>query len=565
MITLFNKFLNTLVNNLYCYIFVFLIVALSFLPMINALKCGFVNLDDNIYIYENSLIRHLSWNTFFNFFSGNIGQYPPLVMFIYSVIYHYFELNPFYYHFVNLLLHTCNSVLVFIFIYRFHHKLIAATITGLLFAVHPLHVESVVWATELKDVLYTFFFIGGLLAYQSYSFTNKKIKYLIISFFFFVFSCFSKGMAVVFPLILLLIDYLIDGKINWKKLPGKIPFFVFALFWGYLTFITQNETGAVGHINSVAQRLFIACYGFLFYIVKMVVPINLSVFYPAKIQAGVSLPFIYLVSPVFLLMLILIVLYFAKYSHIIIFGFLFYLFTVILILQLIPVGFQVTAERYFYLSSVGLFMIVGYMIDYCIRYFKKHKYIILGVSGIVILLLAIKTDRQTKIWKNSLSLWNNALYDAGNYSDYAFVYTNRGDAYGNLGDYNSALRDYSKAIELDPGFENALNNRGVIKGILRDYEGAKIDFDAVLALHPDYVKALNNRGNIYRFLGDFPHAFQDFSKAITIKPDYWDAYLNRGIISYFSGNLFSACADWKKIKNAGSPIADELLLKYCNY
>ncbi len=542
-----------------------LIALFSCLAMWNSIYNGFVNYDDNIYIYENPAIRNFSIHGLMTFFSGNVGQYPPLVMIIYTTLHYYFKLDPLPYHTVNLALHVLNSLLVFLFIYNFDKRLIAALVAGLLFGVHPLHVESVAWATELKDVLYTFFFLLGLLAYQRYQLPFAKRKYLIFALLLFILSCFSKGMAVVFPLILLLMDYFKTQKISRKQLKEKIPFFVVAIAWGLITFITQQSMGATSSSDSISwfQRFFIASYGALFYIRKMFLPTELTAFYAFPINAGGSLPLIFYITPLIILVLCAAVYFSGKYRKALSFGLLFYIVNLLLVLQIIPVGMAVTADRYFYLSSVGLFFLAGFTIDTILEIKPKLKSSVLSAFVMITALLAVSTHTQVKTWENSISLWNNVVKDAGSFPGYALAFTNRGDARSDEQDFDGAIQDYNTAIRLNPMYIDAYNNRGLIKGLHRDYLGAKQDFDEAIRIRPDYAKAYNNRGNANRYLGDLAGALNDFNMAISIKPTYMDAYLNRGIIQYLSGNDMAACGDWMKVQQSGSKAADQLLNDYC--
>ena len=379
-----------------------LIVLATLLSFGTVVRNGFVNFDDNIFIYENESIRNFSVSGIFSFFTGNIGQFPPLVLTIFTVLYHFFSLDPLPYHVVNLGLHVLNSLLVFLFAYRFDKRMLAALVAGMLFGIHPLHVESVAWATELKDVLYSFFFLLGLLGYQKYRLEEGKRKYLLYSLIWFMLSCLSKGMAVVFPLVLLVIDYFILGRISRKELLEKIPFFGIALIWGLMTFVTQQSLGAVDGSNSISyfQRIFIAAYGILFYLVKLVMPLNLSAYYPFPFPSGGVLPWYFYITPLIVILLGIGVYFSGKFRKILLFGLLFYLINLLLVIQLIPVGMAVVGERYFYLSSVGLFLVMGIGIDQLIIFKPGLRTVTLIFLVIVTTGLALLSNKQVKVWEN---------------------------------------------------------------------------------------------------------------------------------------------------------------------
>lgn len=544
---------------------VLLVAVFTWFTYQSSLWNGFVNYDDNLYIYENKDIQSLSWNNVLGFFSGNVGQYPPLTMIFFSLIYHLLGPEPTSFHVISLVLHVLNSLLVFLFIYRFDRRVLAAFVGGLLFGLHPMHVESVAWATELKDVLYTAFFLGGLLAYQSYQKAPHKRKFLFYSFVLFLFSCLSKGMAVVFPFVMILMDYYQSGRISRKQWIEKVPFFALSLTWGFLTLLTQQSMGALDGGSAVSgfDRIFIFFYGILSYLAKTLYPMNLSVFYPFPIAPGGGLPISIYLSVVGVILLGTVIYFAKRFRRILLFGAFFFLANLVLVLQLIPVGMAITADRYYYLSSVGLFFIFGYMLEELISHYPRLRTGLLSVMVCLLAGFASLTNSQLKTWENSVALWNKVLEKPGPYKGYALAYTNRGDAFADRNDFDAAIRDYDKALELNPEYVDALNNRGMIKGLKQQYAEAKQDFDAALAIRPDFAKALNNRGNANRFLGDAGAALADFDKAISIKPDYLDAYINRGIILYLVGDTLAACRDWKKVREAGSGAADQLLMDYC--
>ena len=542
-----------------------LIALVTWVTLGSVLNNGFINYDDNIYIYENPAIRDFTFGGMVSFFSGNLGQYPPLVMMVFSTIHHFSGLDPLPYHAVNLAFHILNSMLVFLFVYRFDKRILAALIAGILFGIHPLHVESVAWATELKDVLYTFFFLLGILAYQRYPVSGERRKYLFPAFFWFLLSCLSKGMAVVFPLVLLLMDYFRTGKITAKHWIEKVPFLALSVLYGIITYMAQQKMGATAGSDAISwfQRVLIAFYGLVFYAWKFIVPTGLTAFYAFPVRNEQLQPLLIYISPLIVALVAFAAWFTGKYRRVITFGLLFYLLNLLLVLQIIPVGMAITADRYFYLSSIGLFMITGFVIDQLIREKPKLKGSLLSATVMLLALLAVSANSQLKTWENSVALWNNVLKDAGSYPGYALAFTNRGDAQADLQDYESAVQDYTTAIRLNPSYVDAYNNRGLIRGISRDYQAAKADFDEAIRLHPDFVKAYNNRGNANRYLGNMQAALDDFTRAVTLKPDYWDAYLNRGMVQYLAGNQQAACADWKKVQSSGSTVADRLLLDYC--
>jgi hypothetical protein len=218
------------------YSVILLLFIISIVTFSPSLKNEFIDTwDDGVYVVNNQLLRDVSWQGILNIFKFNdefqrlTNNYHPITTFSLALNYQMSALNPSSYHLTNVITHGFNAILVFIFIYFLSKKRIwPAIFAGLLFSIHPMHVESVSWISERKDVLYTFFFIAGLISYLKYL-EDGKIWKLLITLILFIFSCLSKAMAVPFPFVLLLIDYFQRRKFSMKLIYEKIPFIVIAI------------------------------------------------------------------------------------------------------------------------------------------------------------------------------------------------------------------------------------------------------------------------------------------------------------------------------------------------
>ena len=207
-------------NNLAILLGILLVSFFSYMPVF---QNGFVNWDESIYIQDNLLIRSLNLKDIFSTFQ--IGNYHPLTMLVYAIEYKLFGLNETGYHTVNLLLHILNVFLVYQLIILLSDKLIVAQVAALLFGIHPIHVESVAWAAELKDLLYTAFFLGSYIYYLKFL-KNNKNKYYLLSLLLFLLSLLSKAMAASLPILLILTDYFLGRKANSKTFLEKAPYFI---------------------------------------------------------------------------------------------------------------------------------------------------------------------------------------------------------------------------------------------------------------------------------------------------------------------------------------------------
>ncbi|HKB43192.1 MAG TPA: hypothetical protein VKC90_02345, partial [Chitinophagaceae bacterium] len=266
----------------YFGLFIILLIALiAFLP---ALKAGFV-WDDKNYIQNNPGLHSINLKEIFS--SYVLGNYHPLTMLSLAIEYHFWGLNEAGYHIINVLLHLLNVILVFYAIFLLSNKTGVALIAALLFGIHPLHVESIAWASELKDLLYTFFFLASYIFYLKYIKSNKN-KFLFYALLLFMFSLLSKAMAVSLPLLLLLTDYFKGRKINMTILLEKLPFFILAVIFGVVAIHAQKSSHSIQDINifTFPQRIIFASYGFITYLLKLLVPSHLSAYYPYPIRSG---------------------------------------------------------------------------------------------------------------------------------------------------------------------------------------------------------------------------------------------------------------------------------------
>ena len=330
---------------LFCLLAAVVVITLiSFSP---AIDNSFINQDDNIYVFDNADIgkpvpEAIAYFLGPHYFSGN---YIPLTMTAYALAWHKAGTQPEFYHTLNIFIHLLNVVLVFGLVYLLSRKKAGvAAIVSLFFGIHPMHVESVAWASELKDVLYTFFFLAGLIAYYKYCeraceklhpetginlkpgeqnpFIKNGYGLLLITFVCFVFSVLSKPAAIIFPVVLLLFDFYRvrpSGKIIWLE---KLPFFMVSVIFGIIVIKAQQADDLISDQYPLAQRLIFASYALLAYLVKFILPVNLSNFYPYPPLADGHLPYLYYIAPVAVVLLFYGIYRTLKYTRLVAFGFL---------------------------------------------------------------------------------------------------------------------------------------------------------------------------------------------------------------------------------------------------
>ncbi|MCL2878308.1 MAG: hypothetical protein FWF13_05960, partial [Acidobacteria bacterium] len=285
-----------------------LIILVTALAYSNSLDNGFVNWDDDTHVYANQDIRNLDGLAIRTFFTSYyLNMYAPVTMISYALDYKIGGLDPAVYHRTNLIIHLFNVALVFFFLYRLTGQKAVAVISALFFGIHPLHVESVAWISERKDLLYVFFYLGGLIAWTGRRDGKRPQTCYFLALFLFLLSLLSKSAAVTFPLILILIDfyrgrrsphsYDTAGKITLiKNHLDKIPFFLLAIAFGALSLLSQKVIGSeVDYVAgyTIIDRVFLGAYAFTFYLVKSIFPWKLSALHPMPMKPDGFLPVSY--------------------------------------------------------------------------------------------------------------------------------------------------------------------------------------------------------------------------------------------------------------------------------
>lgn len=590
------------------------LAVVTFIVFLPSLKCEFTNWDDGTYVTENPMIWKLDGESIKEIFTKSISlNYHPLTMLSLAIDYSIGKLDPYSYHLNNVIIHILNSLLVFIFIRMFvegynrrpasepfrPNPFNVALITAAFWAIHPMRVESVTWVAERKDVLYMFFFLLSMIFYLRYI-DEKKMKWMIVCFFMFIASCLSKGMGVVLPVVLVLIDWFYGEAKTIKQISQSVlkkgHFFIGSLVFGVIAFKIQSQ-GAIAAMETftIFQRITFACYGFIMYIWKLILPINLSAFYPYPFtDAHGNIPTIYYASP--FIVLVLAVLVFAllwkkeAVGKVLVFGFAFYFITIALVLQFISVGSVIMADRYAYASYTGLFFIIGYFYDYVKRKFAPPVSTALAAALIVAGgYFSYLTYERTKVWTNAETLWTDAMNqfpfieiayeNRGIYykdhnqldkmlKDYEFVtqqlnsknekiWSNLGNLYGLMKEFDKSLNAYSKAIEYNPANSSTYLNRAITFSMMGKYAESLPDFDKSLELEPNVALTYKNRAYTLMQLGKFDQSIADYDKAIQLYPYDTLSYLNRGISKFNAKKFPEALEDFKTFisKNPNNPQA----------
>jgi tetratricopeptide (TPR) repeat protein len=497
--------------------------------------------DDYVYVQNNPMIYTFDLSQIFSKYV--LGNYHPITMLVLSIEYYFFGFNVMGYHLVNVLIHLANTMLVYRLVFLICNKSTVALVAALFFGIHPLHVESVAWVSEIKDLLYTFFFLWSCVMYVNYI-DNRQSKYYALALILFVLSLLSKAMAASLPLVLILIDYFKD-KLNKKTLWEKIPFFLLSICFGFIAIAAQKSAASIQNIASygLLQRVVFACFGFITYLWKLVFPFHLSAVYPYPINMGQSLPGGYYLYLLVFAAIVGSVIYSLRYSKKIFFGVAFFTITVFLVLQLLPVGNNIMADRYSYIPSIGIFYLFGEGLLF-IRH-KNQKLISYGLLAIFFLFFSITTFSRCSVWKTGINLWSDVIQK---YSNAPQAYNNRALLFAAANRSEEALQDYNEAVKVLPNYAEAYNNRGVLLLNLKKFSEALNDFNMAINLRPTYWKPYFNKGLLYMSTGQSDSSIKNYDVAIRLNPSY-DAYLNKGVVLYSQNKLEEALIEYNKAKD----------------
>lgn len=508
-------------------------------------KLDFTNWDDPVYVKDNSLIRHTDNAGIHKMFTTYVsGNYHPLTIASLAWDYQRGGLKPEVYHQTNLVLHVLNVALVFLIFFRLlKGEWFPVILISLFFGLHPMKVESVAWVSERKDVLYAFFWLAAWLSYIHYR-QSGKVIYFILTHGLFLFSLLSKAMAVTLIPALILTDFLMDRPWSWRWIKEKVFMTLPAIGAGIVAILAQREAAAIGNSEYYTpfHQFLTACHGILFYLGKAFLPLNLCAFYPYPPKD--TLPILFMVAPFLVLGLMIgIGLIWQRTGfRPLMFGALFYLILLFPVLQWLPVGNAIAADRYFYLSSIGVIVPLAVFLSNWIKQKSTYRWPI--YLGCVALLtwFGILTRTQVKTWQNSITLFTRV---AELYPNIPEPYNNLGIEWGKQGNQRKAIENYLKVVSIQPDFGLAYNNLGNAYGMLGQYDSAYFYLEKALQIKPS-ANAWSNMGNALGMLGKRDEARQAFLKAIELDPGFHESYHNLGASYAMAGDFTTAVPYFKK-------------------
>jgi tetratricopeptide (TPR) repeat protein len=547
----------------YCIAICLILAIITFIVYTPVLRSNFISFDDGDYVYENNHItigptpQNILW-AFTNTHADNYHPLTSMSLMLDSVLYGSKHAG---FHLTNLLFHIANTILLFLVLGRLTGRLWPSAFVAALFALHPLHVESVAWVSERKDVLSTLFWMLTLLTYIRYT-EKPSAGRFVLALSFFALGLLSKSMLVTLPLILLVLDYWPLNRLNSKTvIYEKIPFILLSVIFSVITFQVQWQIGLAKPLQSypLGWRIENALVSYVIYIEKMFVPTNLAIFYPHP-QGGI--PLWQIIAAVSVLVFITcLALWQLKQRSYIAAGWLWFLITLIPVIGIIQVGLQAYADRYTYIPYIGLFIIIAWGVADLSARLPYRKVIISFTAVVVLLSLGVQSRLQASYWHDSIMLYQHAIaVTKDNWWAHRFL----ANALIEKGQTSEGIAQYKKSLKIDPQnattqneLAMALLDIGDVNQAIEMYQKMlpplPKDLDGLVGINPEiikrndikviidlYTEANINLASAYLRRGDVNEAAIRLREVLRINPDSITAHRNLGDIFLQKGQIEDA-------------------------
>ncbi|MFZ1074562.1 MAG: tetratricopeptide repeat protein [Verrucomicrobiia bacterium] len=506
-------------------------------------RSNFLVYDDDDYVTNNAVVQNgLTWaGVKWAFTTGHASNWHPLTWLSHMLDCELFGLNAGAQHYVNVLFHTANVVLLFALILRLTNAPWPGAFIAALFAWHPLHVESVAWISERKDVLSTFFGLLTLLSYARFAQSGAKNIAPVLGsrsptpdyFFalvFFALGLMSKPMLVTLPFVMLLLDVWPLRRMTWDKWRGagvlrlafeKLPFFLLSAASCVITFLAQSQHagGAVVSLDkvSLSYRLCNVLVSYGRYLLKFIWPVDLAVFYPLSDQIA-RVRILAIVAAMALVVISWVVWRMRRSCPYLLVGWLWYLGMLVPVIGLVQVGGAALADRYTYVPSIGLFIAAAFGLRDLAGRFQFLKIPIAIAAGLILAGCLMLTENQLRYWRDSQTLFSHAVAVTEN-NDVA--HTNLGVALEQQGKLEDALAEYRTALKLAPDSAEAHNNLANLLAAAGHMDEALAEYHEALRTNPRNPAAHVNLGTLLVELGRFDEAMKHYAEAAQLDPADW--------------------------------------------
>lgn len=526
---------------------------LTLVVYLGVFRCQFVNYDDPDYVTANQrVLGGLTAENFkWAFTTGHASNWHPLTWISHMLDAELFGLRATGHHFVNVLLHTLNALLLFVVLRAMTGAVRRSWFVAVLFALHPLHVESVAWISERKDVLSTFWMLAALGTWSRHvgparemSSPLRRWAWYALALLCFALGLMSKPMVVTLPFVLLLLDYWPLGRWSWRG-PGswrslgrliaeKIPFFALSAAASVVTFVAQEKGGSVSAALALSDRLANAVVSYARYLGKTLYPVDLAVLYPHPGQW----PWWATTGAILLLGTITAAaVRLAGRAPWFMTGWLWFLGTLVPVIGIVQVGLQSMADRYTYVPLIGVFVALVWGAHELASLERLRIVAQLAAGLTAVAVCGLLTVRQVATWHDSETLFRQALrVTERNY----LAHNNLGLELAAKGRVAEAKEEYRRSIEINPGYVEGLNNLGhALAGEGRHAEAIPF-YEAALKQNPAHPEVNNNYGNALSESGRIDEAIQHYAIALRVRPDHADAHNNLGIALAMKGRVDEA-------------------------
>ncbi|HWC58135.1 MAG TPA: tetratricopeptide repeat protein [Verrucomicrobiae bacterium] len=524
------------------------LAALVWIAFGQAIHFGFVNFDDDVYVYKNEHVTSGATGTgvHWAFTHVHSSNWHPITWLSHMLDCQFYGLNAGGHHFTNILIHAITCVLLFLLLRRLTGFLWRSAFVAAVFAIHPLRVESVAWIAERKDVLSGLFFVLTIAVYVWYARRAWSLARYLAVVLMFSLALMSKPMVVTLPFVLLLLDYWPlnrfiaseNHSLPWRCILDKIPLLALSAAMCAITVLAQHE--AVSPLP-LSLRLSNAAVSAVVYLRQLLFPSGLVVLYPFP-EHGLPQPEIFLACGLLIAISASVFLVHHKHPWLL-FGWLWYLGMLVPVIGILQVGAQAHADRYTYLPQIGLCIALTWSIAELVARWRPYQVAVSGVSAAVVIMLVVCAHQQTMYWQNSRTLWTRALAFT---SDNIVAQNNLGNALLDEGKVDEAIPHFKEARRIKPEDAKAAFNLGnalIQKGELS--EGIA-NLSQALQLKPDYAEAHINLGGAFLKTGKVDDAVDHFQKALQLEPAQPSAWNDLGYAQLQQGSAEKAAECFRK-------------------